>query len=236
MPTTIKGQPTSEEVLSRLKAEGRPVLLSFSCGKDSIAAWIAMEEHGIDVVPVYMWTVPNLKFVDSELGYFEAKFGRRIHRFPHASAYRFLSDYAYQAPENCGLVEACQIPTPDYREVWRFVREALGLPGDTWVADGVRAADSIVRRASFVQHGVMKPGSRKVSVIADWLKAEVMGAIERRGVELPIDYKLFGRSFDGLDARFTKPIRDNLPDDWETIKTWFPLVEVDILRREHYGI
>lgn len=235
MPTAIKGQPTSKEVIAKLKAEGRQVLLSFSCGKDSIAAWVALEEAGVEVVPVYLWYVPNLKFINDELAYFEEKFGKRIHRFPHKSAYRFLNDYAYQAPENCGLIEACGIPSPDYAFIWSFVKESLSLPADTWVADGVRAADSIVRRASFVKHGVMKPGSHKVSPIADWLKAEVMDAIERRGVELPIDYEIFGRSFDGLDARFTKPMRDHLPEDFEILKRWFPLIEVDILRREHYG-
>lgn len=236
MPTVIKGQPTSAEVVARLKDEGRPVLLSFSCGKDSIAAWIALEEAGVDVIPAYLYYAPNLSFINDELDYFEGVFGKHIRRYPHPSFYRWLADLAMQAPENCGLIEAAGIPKPDYDFVWGFIKDQEGLPADTWVADGVRAADSIVRRASFVTHGVMKPASRKVSPVADWLKSEVMEAIERRGVKLPIDYELFGRSFDGLDARFTEPMREHLPDDYEVLRTWFPMIEVDILRREHYGL
>ena len=128
------------------------------------------------------------------------------------------------------------MPSPKYAQLWSLIKDDLGLPQDTWVADGVRAADSIVRRASFVRHGVIKPSSHKVSPIADWLKGEVMECIERRGVELPVDYGLFGRSFDGLDYRFVKPLRDKRPDDYARLLEIYPLVELDIRRHEHYGL
>lgn len=223
-------------MIQRLKDEGRPVLLSFSCGKDSIAAWIALEDAGVEVIPCYMWLVPNLKFVNDELEYFEGVFGRKIHRYPHASYYRLMVNELDQSPEHCGIIEAARMPTPDYDEIWALIRKDLGLDPDTWVADGVRAADSIVRRASFVKHGVMKRSKMKVSPIADWLKAEVMEAIERNGVELPIDYDIWGRSFDGIDYRFTAPMKERLPEDFETLKTWFPMIESDIVRHEAYGL
>lgn len=224
-------------MIARLRAEGRPVLLSFSCGKDSIAAWIALEEAGVEVVPCYMYCVPpgTLHFIDDEIEYFEGVFGTTIHQYPHESYFRWLNSFICQAPQNLGIIEASCMPSPKYAELWRLIRDDLGLPQDTWVADGVRAADSIVRRASFVRHGVMKASSRKVSVIADWLKAEVMGAIERRGVELPIDYALFGRSFDGLDYRFLAPMRDNLPEDYARLLEIYPMAELDIARHDHYG-
>lgn len=236
MPTVIKGQPTSVEVLAKLKAEDRPVLLAFSCGKDSIAAWVAMEEAGIEVKPCYMWYVPNLRFVRDELDYFEGVFGKKIHYYPHPSFYRFISRGILQAPENLGIIEAAKVPEPTYEQVWTLIRMDLGLPEDTWVADGVRAADSIVHRASFVKHGVMKPATRKVSPIADWLKAEVYSAIERRGIELPIDYRIWGRSFDGLDHRFTGPMRRHLPEDYARLCEWFPLLPSVQERWEAYGV
>lgn len=234
MPTIIKGQPTSQEVIQRLKDEGKPVLLAFSCGKDSIATWIALEEAGIEVVPCYLWIVPNLNFVDEELKYFEDKFETPIMRYPHPAFYMFLRNATAQAPERLSIIEAMNIPKITFEDVWRAIREDLGLE-DSWQADGVRAADSIVRRASFVRHGVMKEHSKKVSPIADWLKAEVMEAINKRGIELPIDYKLFNRSFDGLDYRFIEPIKRELPEDYKVLETWFPLLEADIVRHDTYG-
>lgn len=238
MPTQIKGQPTSEEVIARLREEGRPVLLSFSCGKDSIAAWIALEEGGVEVVPVYMYCVPpgTLSLVEDDLAYFERAFGKRIRRYPHESYYRWLNRYVCQSPEHLGIIEAAEMLSPKYAQLWSLIKDDLDLPQDTWVADGVRAADSIVRRASLVRHGVIKPSSHKVSPIADWLKGEVMECIERRGIELPVDYELFGRSFDGLDYRFVKPLRDKRPDDYARLLEVYPLVELDIRRHEHYGL
>lgn len=229
MPTKIKGQPTSAEVRDRLKASGDPVILCFSCGKDSIATWISLEDAGIEFTPVYLWYVPHLKFVDEELSYFEDAFGKKIHRYPHPSCYRYINSLVFQAPERIRVIESAKLPTPDYDQLWGLVREDLGMNG-AWLADGVRAADSIVRRASFVQHGVMKQNSHKVSPICDWLKGEVIESIESRGIELPIDYSIWGRSFDGIDYRFTEPMRDKLPDDYDTLCDWFPLLKADLVR------
>lgn len=236
LPTVIKGQPTSAEVIERLAALNEPVALSFSRGKDSIAAWCALEDAGIEVVPVFFYGVPGLRFEEESLAYFEQKFNKKIHRYPHPSFYKHLNEGVFQAPENTPVIIAAKLPTPTYAQMWEFVKDDLKLSRQAWVADGVRAADSIVRRASFVKHGIMKEKSRKVSPIADYLKQEVLDIIAQHGIELPIDYELFGRSFDGLDYRFTKPLKDNLPEDYERVCKWFPLIEADIVRHEAYGI
>lgn len=235
MPTIIKGQPTSQEIIQKLKDLNEPVMLSFSCGKDSIAAWIALEDAGIEVVPVYMWYVPHLKFVDEEIAYFEDFFGKKIHQYPHASFYGWLNTFTMQSPERLGIIEAAKLPSPKYEDIWKLIKEELGMPG-AWVADGVRASDSIVRRASLSKHGIMKPNNKKVSPIADWLKGEVIEAIENKGIDLPIDYEIWGRSFDGIDKRFTKPMKERLPEDYALLCEWFPMIELDILRGETYGL
>lgn len=229
MPTIIKGQPTSDKIRAELAATGRPVLLSFSCGKDSIVSWLALQDAGVEVVPAYIYYVPGLQFVADQIAYFEDRFQTKIHQYPHPSLFRWLNALVLQTPERIRHIEAAQLPDLDYSELWQLIRADLNMP-DAWLADGVRAADSIMRRASFVKHGVMKEKDRKVSVIADWLKGEVLERIDRAGIELPIDYQLFGRSYDGLDRRFMEPIREHLPEDYALIKSWFPLVDVDIVR------
>ena len=76
----------------------------------------------------------------------------------------------------------------------------------------------------------MKKSNLKVSPIWDWLERSVYGVIKDAGIKLPIDYELFGRSFDGIDYRFLKPIYDNLPDDYEQILKWFPMAEMELIR------
>ena len=110
MPTVIKGQPTSQEVLQTLADLHEPVALGFSCGKDSIATWIAMREYGIEVVPVYFWLVPDLQFIDDELAYFEEVFETRIHRYPNPSFYRLINSCVDQPPERLRVIEAAHLP------------------------------------------------------------------------------------------------------------------------------
>lgn len=235
MPTKIKGQPTSEEALQFLRSLDEPVFLSFSCGKDSIATWIAMHKHKIPVLPVYFYTVPGLRIVQESIDYFENYFGQEIPQYPHPSLYRMLEANVYQTPERLKVLDNAQLPVPDLTLIWEEIKSDYGLPG-TYVADGVRAADSIVRRASLTKHGVIKKHSKKVSPIADWLKAEVMQCLEDNNVKLPVDYKLWGRSLDGLDARFMKPLKEHYPDDYERVAEYFPLIELDLLRGETYGL
>lgn len=238
MPTIIKGQPTSAEVRAQLAAEGRPVLVAFSGGKDAIAAELALHDAGVETILAYLYYVPgrepgrSLAFVEEGLTALEAKLGKQIHRYPHPSFYRWLNNFVFQPPERCEVIEAANFPTPDYATMWALIRRDLDLPADTWVADGVRAADSIVRRASFTRHGVMKAKDHKVSPIADWLKGEVLDRIAAAGIALPVDYQWFGRSFDGIDYRFLAPIAEHAPADFERILEWFPLADAELFRAE----
>ncbi len=232
MTTTIEGQPTSAEMRARLAEEGRPVLLAFSRGKDSIAAWLALREAGVDVIPYHMYLVPDLAFVEDSIAYFAEWFGCRIHNIPHPSLYRWLNSFTFQAPERLAIIEAARLPSPEYADIIAMLTADLALPADTWIADGVRACDSPVRRLSIAQHGPMKAGSRKVSVIWDWTVAEVRECIQTAGVELPVEYEWFGRSFDGLDHRFLGPLRDHAPGDYQRVLEWFPLAELELFRRE----
>lgn len=217
--------------------------MSFSLGKDAIAAALALMDAGIKTQLVHFYLIPGLQFVEDTIHKLEDAWEMPIHQYPHPSLWRMLNALVYQPPERCAIIEAAKMPDVDYPEMWKHVKEDLDLPQSTWVADGVRAADSIVRRASLTRHGVMKSTSRKVSPIHDWLLDEVMGRIReanlplpytdpKRGANLPIDYRWFGRSFDGIDARFLRPLRENAPEDYQRVLDWFPLADLDIYRYE----
>ena len=234
----IEGQPPSSEIRRRLKEEGRPVCVAFSGGKDCIAATLALMEEGIDVRLAHLYLIPGkepmtaLGFVEESLNRLEDQLGVEIRRYPHPSFYRWMNNCMFQPPGRVSTIQAAQFPDVTYEEMWAAIKEDLELEKDTWIADGVRAADSIVRRASIKKHGAMKSGNQKVSPIYDWLQGSVYDYIKLHGIDLPIDYDLFDRSFDGLDYRFIKPIKENVPDDYEQIKQWFPLIDLEILRNE----
>ena len=227
----INGVPSSAELRAQLAEEGRPQLLAFSGGKDSIAAWLALRDSGVDVVPFYLWYLPRLRFVDETLAYFEEWYGQRIARYPHPSFYRWLNALTFQSPERLSIIEAAELPEPSYRFVADCVREDFGLASDTWECDGVRAADSVIRRTAFTRNGALRASTLKASVVWDWRKHHVMTAIEDAGIPLPVDYEWFGRSFDGIGYQFLPALKEHAPDDFQTILDWFPLADLELIRR-----
>lgn len=246
MVTTFEGVgsqwPTSEQIRADYAASDEKIILSFSRGKDSLAAWLAMLDSGIkpdNITPVYYYRVPGLKFDEDSIKYFEDFFQCHIMRVPHPSFLQMWNDGVYQPPTRTGLIDACEMPSPTYQEIEDLIRVDQGLPPDTCVATGVRAADSIARRTFLKRSGPFTIGKKRVAIIWDWTKGECYDYIESHGAKLPIDYEWFdtgryrsGRTFDGLAAQFLGPIRDNAPEDYQTILEWFPLADLDLFRHE----
>jgi hypothetical protein len=227
-PTSIEGVIPSAQLRAALA--GQTALLAFSRGKDSIAAWLALRDAGVRVIPYHLYLIPGLAWVGESLAYYEDWFGTKIINLPHPSLYRWLANLMYQPPERCRIIEAAQITVPTYAMVNAMLREHFGLLPDAWVCDGVRAADSPRRRAAIARHGPVSGSRRTQKVVWDWRKQHVMDAIRGAGVELPPDYAWFGRSFDGLDRRFLGPVRQHVPGDYARILEWFPLAALELRR------
>lgn len=93
----------------------------------------------------------------------------------------------------------------------------------------------MMRRASIKQTGGVNHNRKQFFPVHDWDIKKLVSEIRQEGLKLPIDYKIWGRSFDGFDYRFMKPLKDNFPRDYEKVKEWFPLVDVDLKRFNDYG-
>lgn len=235
---TIEGVTPSADVRQKLIDDGQPVLLAFSRGKDSIAAWIALKEAGVEVIPFHLIRVPGIQFVEDSLQYFEEVFDQRIIRVTHPAMLRFLRQHLYRDPITAALIDAANIPNMPYEAVDDIMRHYYAEP-TTWVADGVRAVDSIRRRMSMKKTGSIYWKTQKCHPVWDWRKAAIVNAMEEHNIKLPVDYELFGRSWDGLQYAFTAPLAERFPEDYEVVKSWFPLVEAVFVRRElevKYGL
>lgn len=232
MPGRAPSEKVTESVLE--KCNGK-VLLSFSCGKDAIAAWIALRRAGAKVFPYYYYLVPDLQFVEESIRYYEDFFGERILRVPNPSLYRMLQNCVFQSPDNLPQILSASLPSFDHEQLADAVRHSNRLPADTFDAIGVRATDSINRRANFKRSGAVNLKARKFYPVWDWTKEAVRVELFKAKVRLPIDYWIFGRTFDGLDYRFTGPIKRHFPDDYERIKAFFPLVDAEMKRAEMTG-
>lgn len=223
----------SSEKLCEYVAEQSPVaILSFSRGKDSIAAWIQMSRFFERIVPVHMYTVPHLSFIDESLAYYEDVLETRIYNMPHPSLYRYLNACVFQAPERVRIIEEAMLTEFDYDDLFDIVKLAEGLTPDCYTGVGVTMFDSLNRRSSIKKYGAVNENRHQFFPIYDWNKARIVAEIETAGILLPKDYHLFGRSFDGIDYRFLKPIQDHYPEDYAKIIEMFPLAEMEIHRME----
>lgn len=229
-PVVMEGHPTSTEVRVQLRESGQPVLLAFSRGKDSLATWLALRDDGVEVVPFHLYRIPGLRFVDESVKIFEDYFQTRIRQYPHPALYRWLNNLVFQAPENIRTIEAAALVEYDYDDLHQIIKEDLDLPDETWVADGCRACDSPNRRSAFKMRGPWRKAGWKVSPIWDWRIKHVREVQGRHRCPVAVDYEWFGRSFDGIDYRFVEPLSRFAPDDFERLREWFPLVDLEIFR------
>ena len=225
---------TGVDAIATIRAKTDTILLAFSGGKDAVGAWLECRKHFPHVVPYYMYIVPGgLEFIDESLKYYEGWFGERIHRIPHPSLYRMLNNFVFQPPERTEIIRAAMLPNPSYLDSQDELRDSLGLGRECYVADGVRAADSPIRQLAWRRYGPINHNTAKFSPIIDWNIARLADEIEASGVRLPVDYRIFGRSFDGLDFRFLEPLKRHFPRDYERILQWFPLADIELFRRGH---
>ena len=164
--------PTGEQLVAQVRAETGPrTILSFSRGKDSIAAYLAIRDHFEDVVPYHLYSVPGLSFVDESLDFYERQvFKRKIWNIPHPSFFRMLNHYIFESPGNAAVIQAAKLPDFTYLDVHDWVCKGEGLKPDVLVASGVRAADSPIRRVAFTTHGVISRNQRQYYPVWDWNK------------------------------------------------------------------
>lgn len=207
------------------------VALSFSCGKDSIVSWLYLRERGIKVHPYYFALCPDLPMVKSALEYYENFFDTKITVVAHPHLFPWMVDGLHQPEHRIKSINKVGLPRYTSDDVMQAFAEDLGNP-DIWHAVGVRAHDSMNRRAAFAKTKGVVTNRKVFWPIAEAKIAWLEHMLEKHNCKLPKDYDLFGRSFDGLHIGYVKPIRNHSPEDWEVLKFWFPLIETEVMRYE----
>lgn len=223
---------SGEETIRLIRSRQEQTLIAFSLGKDAVAAWLAIRPHFDRVVPVYMYLVPGLEFVQESIDYYQRFFGERIIQMPHPSIHRWLNGHTFRPPEQCAVTEQAGLPSHDYMDVFAAVRSDHGLPEHTMYATGVRAADSPMRLVAIKTHGPITHTELKYHPVWDWKKADLLREFGKAGVKLAPDYRVFGRTFDGLDIRFLGPMKKHFPRDYQRVLEMFPLAELEHYRFE----
>jgi len=216
------------EIIKFLR-EQEEVLLSFSGGKDSLCTWCVLRDLGIRVLPFYMEIIPGLKFVNNYLEYLEGVFGVEILRVRHAEFYNMMRTYTSQPPHRKHWIDLLNFQKTQYAYITDAVRSHYKA-GDLWCIVGTRATDSPARRASFKRNGWAYAEKKLCYPLWDVNKDALVHILKHHRVKVSPDYKMYGLSMDGLHFRYTSHLKKHYPEDYETIKFWFPFVEAEEYR------
>jgi 3'-phosphoadenosine 5'-phosphosulfate sulfotransferase (PAPS reductase)/FAD synthetase len=208
---------------------GDTVILMFSCGKDAICSYYELKKYFKNVITVYQYLHPDLSFINEQIKYFEEKFNQKIYKIPHVSVYRMINDHVFQPPETSDIIDAVALPNHKYEHYYEWIREDFNVP-NVFVATGVRVADSPLRRMSIKIHSPINKKKKSFFPIFDWTNDDIRKCLKENKIKLPIDYEMFGKSFDGLCYRYIKPIKEKFPEDYNKLKNLYPLIDLEILR------
>src|ERR1700677_748080 len=205
----------------------RQVCVAFSGGKDSIALWNALRRHGVPIVAAYYMELgPRLSFVERHLARCEEAYGVPIDRLPHWDTVRLLRNGILQSPRSYDRSQRLTRWTKDDIADWCRARSL------TQVA-GVRIHDSLPRRAAVRKGGAWNERFASAWPIWDWTKSQVLDEIRAGDVPLPVDYRLFVRSFDGI--AHCVELAQHFPEDYGRMRIWYPMLYVERERRRRQG-
>lgn len=210
---------------------GDTVILMFSRGKDSIVAFYELKKYWGNIILIHQYLHPNLCFVNDSLKYFEDKFQTKIYNIPHCSLYRMVNENVFQSPQTSDNIEFLGLPNHTYKEYYDSLREDFNCP-NAFVATGVRVNDSPLRRLALKNCGYIAKDKREFYPVYDWTNDDIRNCFKENNIEIPIDYKLFGRSFDGVNYKYIKALKENIPNDYKKLKELYPLIGLEILRYE----
>ena len=207
-------------------------LLSFSRGKDSIAAYLGMRPYYKELHLLYYSLIPGLECIEENLQYFERKWGVRIHRLPHPKFWEMQQRLVYQSPTKADAIVGTELPRYDYEGLQLMMKRDLAIPRQTLCGTGVRWGDNVQRCNSIKTNGVVSPKRYSMHCVWDWSMDDIRSSFAKDDIKLPFDYKLFGNSLDGIDYRYMVKLRDYYPRDYQTALDYFPLIEAELHRYE----
>jgi hypothetical protein len=224
--------PNGPETIAQVRALSPETIVSFSRGKDSIAAYLAIRDHFERIVPYTYYLVPGLEFVEESLAYFEQKMGCHIVRYPAVAFNNWLNNMVYQPPERIDLIERMALPTLHQDDLRRALVCDHDIDPKAYNAIGMRSKDSVQRAFSIQRNGSINHTRQTYYPVHDMDKQGVIDIIKRAGWKLPLEYRYFSSSFDGMYINYLYPIKLYFPRDYQRILEFFPFAELEVLRYE----
>jgi len=211
-------------------------VLHFSCGADSIASYLKLKEHGINPICVYHYFIKDLPMIKNYIDWFEKKFNERIYQFPSTLFTEMFDRALYQYPLKAREKFRNRIGsdmagfTKDVFD--RFLEKTIG--GDVVFHLGLRYTDGIRRFQHLSKYGCSY--KNKFYPIVSFQIKDIQDILEKYECLLPIEYRLWGISFESPRAWNINLIKENCPVTYKMILDVFPLIGAEGLRDRYNSL
>jgi len=205
-------------------------ILHFSCGADAVASYLRLKEHGINPLLVYHYFIKDLPMVKNYIDWFEKKFNERIYQFPSKLFTEMFDRALFQYPKKAREKFRNLIGTAmrgfTKEKFDRFLADSVG--GDIVFHFGLKYTDGVMRYQHLIKSGCSY--GHKFYPIASFQVKDIQAILEKHDCLLPIDYRLWGMSFESPRAWNIKIIKEHCPETYKMILDKFPLVGAEGLR------
>lgn len=226
--------PHGDKFLKQMREKlGPKIIVAFSTGKDAVAMSIELMRHFEEVIPFSCYYVPGLRIMEDAIEYYEENlFKRKIIRAPHPVFIEWLSAFRYQTPESAKEIARSGLPQSlSFEAIVRDLAEEHGLEDQKGMyAVGARSGEFFTRAVMCSKSGGIQAARRQWWPVWHMTKADVLNTIKGSNLAISREYELFATSFCGLDYGFMSQFAKHEPEDFETIKRWFPLIELELHR------
>ena len=196
-----------------------------------------MLKNNIEVIPVYFYICPGIEFIEENIRLYERFYGIKVIRLPHPMLQDFINYTHFQPLHKAKFIDQFYAKGDQYQSFqgimqWYFKKEGISCEYDV---NCMKMADSINRRL-FLRKLPDIDHDKKVIYLGKYLRnSEIWPYLKENKIPITRDYELFGRSADNLlNYQYIINIKKEYPDDFNTIKSYFPFIELEILRYESY--
>ena len=206
-------------------------VLHFSCGADSIACYLRLKEFGIKPILVYHYFLKDLPMVKNYIDWFEKKFNERIYQFPSVLFTemfdRALFQYPVKARERFRNRIGYNMAGFTKEKFDKFLADAIG--GNIIFHLGLKYTDGIRRYQFLIKNGCSY--ENKFYPIVSFQVKDIQNILEKHDCLLPIEYGLWGLSFETPRAWNINLIKKHCPETYKKIGAVFPLIGAEGLRK-----
>jgi hypothetical protein len=187
------------------------------------------------VIPIYFYICPDLKFIDENIKLYENHFNIKIVQLRHPALYSHLGCADWQPWDKVLYMDQIAIKSHKFSDIIRKYLQNKGLLEKyQYDCNCMKESDSLNRRILLSKKSFIDRDKKIIYLTKKFTHKDIFAYIAENKIPLTKDYEIFGRSWDGMSYHFLTGVEKYYPEDFETMKKYFPLIEAELYRYKLY--